>query len=232
MEHEWCPFFVCTENSGKQQEKKSRYLLCVCTGRRCSSSSTNKSIQRCQNFPQRRMMRRHRITEASVGIQPSIPAIFLHFSELRLGVEQRGPDVPSPLPGRSHHDGYNAVDWNIKKGNERQWLECALAALPSIKKPTVGDAHTLSRQTMLSHTSSEGDCCVLATSCLTAGVLLADTGLIDALLPGAIKGLIGEKIGPIERECVEEIDGNKHIFILLSSWGRVCVCVRANMQAC
>lgn len=43
-----------------------------------------------------------------------------------------------------------------------------------------------------------------AASCQTSVVLLADTGLIESLLPRAITGLIGEKIGPDEKE---EIDG-------------------------
>lgn len=62
---------------------------------------------------------------------------------------------------------------------------------------------------MLSTTSRAGDCCVLAASCQTAGVLLADTGLIDSLSHRAIKELIGEKIGSIESEHLEEIDRNK-----------------------
>lgn len=58
---------------------------------------------------------------------------------------------------------------------------------------------------MFSTTRRAGDCCMLAASCQTAGVLLTGTGLIDSLLPRAIKDLIGEEIGYIKREHVEEI---------------------------
>lgn len=63
----------------------------------------------------------------------------------------------------------------------------------------------------MSTTSRACDCCVLAACDQTAGVLLADTELIESLLPRAIKDLIGEKIGPIERERVEEADRNKNV---------------------
>ena len=60
--------------------------------------------------------------------------------------------------------------------------------------------------TVVSGLNRTGGCCVLAASCVTAGVLLADTGLIDSLLSRAIKGLIGEKMGPIEMERRGEIE--------------------------
>lgn len=48
--------------------------------------------------------------------------------------------------------------------------------------PTVGGMHTCKRtHSVLSTTSRAGDCCMLAASCQTAGVLLADTELIDSI---------------------------------------------------
>lgn len=47
---------------------------------------------------------------------------------------------------------------------------------------------------------------MLASPEQTAGVLLSDTGLIESLLPTAITDLIGEKIGPSERDHVEGAD--------------------------
>lgn len=52
----------------------------------------------------------------------------------------------------------------------------------------------------ITHTHQKKSGRLLAASCQTAGVLLAETGLIDSLLLRAIKDLIEEKIGPIEEE--------------------------------
>lgn len=56
-----------------------------------------------------------------------------------------------------------------------------------------------------------GGCSQFAASCQTSGALLAVTGLIDSLLPRAIKDLIADKIGPIENEHAKKIDMNKNI---------------------
>lgn len=60
-------------------------------------------------------------------------------------------------------------------------------------------------------------------SCQTAGVLLADTGLIDSLLPRAIEDLIAEKIGPTEEEHVEDTERNKNIYTVCEKSRIVCM---------
>lgn len=64
---------------------------------------------------------------------------------------------------------------------------------------------------ILSRARQGGGCCQFAASCQTSGALLVVTGLIDSLLPRAIKELIADKIGPIENEHAKKIDMNKNI---------------------
>lgn len=66
---------------------------------------------------------------------------------------------------------------------------------------------------------------MLAACDQTAGVLLADTELIESLLPKAIKDLIGEKIGPIEWKRVEEADRNKNVLSGVCTIVSLCICV-------
>lgn len=118
-----------------------------------------------------------------------------------------------PYEQRETHTQKREINRNI---NEAQPQESGLAAALLIKM-----THTYTHACCQPHVELM-TAAFLAAFLQTAGALLADTGLIDSLLPRAIKDLIGEKIGPAERGHVEKTE---HVFGGGGGDARLLVCM-------